>query len=220
MNRSCGLADLLVRRRRWFSATVLVGYLALSVGFPLPSLGPKDLSSPFPCQDHACGCRTADDCRQQCCCFTRQQKLAWADRHGVDPATVVGNLAAADEPLAAPRDCCRTASRQPADCRQADHACADGSGAATTTSSCCRMATAHKPPGGWVLGISTRQCRGLVDYWFSLFVMPVALPQSVQPDDAVAGPLCMFVLGYSQLRAQPPVPPPEAGCPVGMTLGA
>jgi hypothetical protein len=53
---------------------------------PLPAASaPKDTSVPFPCQDHACGCRNAEQCWQHCCCFTPEQRWAWARNHDVQP---------------------------------------------------------------------------------------------------------------------------------------
>ena len=56
-----------------------------AVGIPLPRPVAKDTSRPFPCMHHACGCTTAESCWQGCCCLSDQQKLAWAEKHGVTP---------------------------------------------------------------------------------------------------------------------------------------
>lgn len=42
-------------------------------------------SVPFPCQNRPCGCRSADSCLSKCCCFTAEQKVAWAQMHGHGP---------------------------------------------------------------------------------------------------------------------------------------
>ncbi len=74
----------------------LVGWLACmsvaicSVGVPLPAFSErKSGAEPFPCQHCACGCKDADACWRDCCCFTTRQKLVWARRHGVTPPAFV-----------------------------------------------------------------------------------------------------------------------------------
>lgn len=44
----------------------------------------KNSSIPFPCQSRPCGCLTAEQCWQgDCCCYTLQEKIAWAQIHGL-----------------------------------------------------------------------------------------------------------------------------------------
>lgn len=45
----------------------------------------KDQSQPFPCMNRPCGCNTAAQCWKECCCFNKQEKLAWARKNGVTP---------------------------------------------------------------------------------------------------------------------------------------
>jgi hypothetical protein len=51
----------------------------------LPALSAKDLGQPFPCRNHPCGCQNAEQCWRNCCCFTPEEKLAWAEVHGIVP---------------------------------------------------------------------------------------------------------------------------------------
>lgn len=39
----------------------------------------------YPCEGHACGCASADECWHECCCYTSHQRLVWAIRNGVTP---------------------------------------------------------------------------------------------------------------------------------------
>lgn len=55
---------------------------AVSGTNPGPAQITKDHSVPFPCQNRPCGCRSADTCLKKCCCFTADQKVAWAKMHG------------------------------------------------------------------------------------------------------------------------------------------
>jgi hypothetical protein len=64
----------------------LLGYMAAVVGYPLPAVVQKS-GAPFPCQHHACGCVNAEQCWRDCCCFTPQEKLAWARENHVTPPT-------------------------------------------------------------------------------------------------------------------------------------
>lgn len=57
--------------------------LPLSVPLPVPPPTDKDLSEPFPCQHRPCGCQSAEQCWKSCCCYTNQQKVAWARAHQV-----------------------------------------------------------------------------------------------------------------------------------------
>lgn len=70
----------------------LLAYLVAAVGVPLPGVTQKDRSVPFPCMDRTCGCHDASGCKQHCCCFTSEQKLAWAAEHDVDPTPFVNDL--------------------------------------------------------------------------------------------------------------------------------
>lgn len=37
----------------------------------------------FPCDGHACGCWSAEQCWETCCCFTPRERVAWAQRERV-----------------------------------------------------------------------------------------------------------------------------------------
>src|SRR5438132_7984698 len=74
-------------RGRLTAGFVLVIYLITSAGFiPMPVFASKKASGqPFPCQDHACGCATAEECWRHCCCFSAEERWSWAQEHGVQP---------------------------------------------------------------------------------------------------------------------------------------
>lgn len=80
--------------RRVIAAAMLAAYLACSLGvLPSPALISRWLghaiSEPFPCQDHGCGCASAHECWNNCCCYTPHQRLVWAIRRGVKPPASV-----------------------------------------------------------------------------------------------------------------------------------
>jgi hypothetical protein len=72
-------------RRRLIAGVTLIAYLLATLGLPLPAAAHKPDEQPFPCQDHPCGCRTAEQCWTACCCFTPEQRWAWARERHIDP---------------------------------------------------------------------------------------------------------------------------------------
>ncbi len=83
------------RVRRPIGMLLLVCMVILFAGVPLPVIRRKQISSPFPCQDSPCGCNTAAQCWDKCCCHSDSTKLAWAEKHGVTPpAYLVERVAA------------------------------------------------------------------------------------------------------------------------------
>ncbi|QDT66545.1 hypothetical protein [Calycomorphotria hydatis] len=80
--------------RACFGAITILAVLVSLVGVPefdLPSIGGL-----FPCQSHNCGCRTAGQCWNKCCCYTPQQRLAWARVNGIEPPIIVVRLNASE----------------------------------------------------------------------------------------------------------------------------
>lgn len=83
------------RVRRPLGMLLLVCMVILVAGVPLPVIRQKQTSSPFPCQDSPCGCNTAAQCWDRCCCHSDSAKLAWAEKNGVTPpAFLVERVAA------------------------------------------------------------------------------------------------------------------------------
>jgi len=65
---------------------ILLGTMVLwGAGITISVPNFKDTSVPFMCQDHACTCRNAGNCWNHCCCFSRSEKLAWAQKNKVQP---------------------------------------------------------------------------------------------------------------------------------------
>lgn len=73
---------------------LVVGCCAMWLPVPQLSSPQKDRSEPYPCMDRPCGCVSAAQCWKQCCCFTNQQKVAWAEENRVTvPESVVAAAA-------------------------------------------------------------------------------------------------------------------------------
>jgi len=71
---------------RW---SIVVGYLLLALGVPLPLATGKSNGEPYPCMDHQCGCISAEECWRHCCCMSMVEKLTWAREHKVNPPLYV-----------------------------------------------------------------------------------------------------------------------------------
>lgn len=77
--------QLRTRRFRLSLASLLLVVFAAGV-IGLPIVPTHDRSSGrFPCEQRSCGCSNADHCWDKCCCFSDQEKLAWAAKQGVRP---------------------------------------------------------------------------------------------------------------------------------------
>lgn len=108
--------------RRILSVLVLVAVCLASLPIPVPVVAGvfKDLSIPFPCQDHPCGCRNAKQCWTTCGCMSLAEKLRWAESKGVTPPVYV------DTDKEKKPACC--ASKEKACCSQGSSACRDRGG--------------------------------------------------------------------------------------------
>jgi hypothetical protein len=210
-------SDHLFRSWRWrlTSGCALVAYLITAIGVPVPAVTIQDLSQPFPCQGHACGCRNALECWQHCCCFTPREKLAWAEAHGV-PVPAYAEAPATggwhDDRLR-DRDkcadcCCGCGSGTP---------CSVGpSGEVCSCLAVSRPATAQAAVkwarASWIMGYTALGCRGASTDWVSA--------GAVIPPPPVVNwtPLRPLVERFSDagttaesLRSSPPDPPPRFG---------
>lgn len=183
-------------------AALLAGIVPLPVGSS-PRVT-KDFSQPFPCQHHACGCRSAEQCWKKCCCFTNQQKLAWAIKHQVKPPAFVVVAAKTEQAGVGQRDrlCCEKTKPKP-----------------TCTSRRCRHDSNSVPTSDVtetstdvVIASLAQQCRGESTFWNSLpwTIVPIPVDISIEADPvADAWPLISDVSCGVSLR--PPVPPPRLG---------
>lgn len=95
----------------WQSALCLVltsAILLASTGVPVLSVVPKvPTDTPFPCQSHRCGCRDASSLWGDCCCYTLEQKVAWARERGIAiPSFVETKLASRAKCSSTAKSCC------------------------------------------------------------------------------------------------------------------
>lgn len=85
-----------LRLRRWLApmcrplitGLVLVSFLPLALGIPIPCAVVPSGGPSFPCQNRRCGCTSLEQCLGDCCCLSRDQKLAWINDHRELPKLV------------------------------------------------------------------------------------------------------------------------------------
>ncbi len=177
------------RLRGALLALLLASQAVAATGMPLPSPGVASPGVPFPCQARACGCLTATACwAGDCCCFTLEDKLLWADAQGFEPPAHV-------RPLVAARRC--APARAPDDCPK----CA-----------------AKAKPAARVLGLTlvmgeaSQKCRGKsAAGTIALEPAVVAVaPTLPAPSFGVAAPAARRDDSAAPLRHVPPTPPPRS----------
>lgn len=189
---SCGRASMQRFLRRQYprirQGTLLacaVAYLATTLGVPAPAVTMLATDTkPFPCQGHHCGCRSAEQCAQRCCCFTRAQQKAWYAANG---HTAPPSIAAASDTK---RD------TQTGSCCQVRHRLA---GRQTSV-----------PASRWSLSVGASKCQGLVSFWLTAgAVLPPPAPVDHDSIQLACAWLSMHDDTSPTAIADPPVPPPR-----------
>lgn len=176
---------------RLVSLTVLFAVCCSLIPLPVGQRVVKDLSQPFPCQQRACGCRSADQCWKKCCCFTNSQKVAWAKAYRVIPPPLVVS--------AARRECSLAA-------KSAEGCCVTGGSRAVPAAA----APADDETTEYLVVVLAQQCQGQPWAWS-------VLPWAVMPQPegcSVVAPLVgeKLTLESASLIESgviPPVPPPR-----------
>lgn len=155
-----------------------------SVGFPLPQplAIQKEAGEPFPCQDRACGCHTAEQCRRHCCCFSAAEKQAWfaARRSGQRP---LDNFATGRATRS--RGCCKSNTDSLSECHREEEG------------------------GSWLCQISAQKCQGLTSLWG---MIGLALPIECEAPILMALESAFILPGDEfgiSLCSPPPIPPPR-----------
>lgn len=204
------------RSRRWITALALLAYVASVVGYPLPLPAgdeKRNASAPYPCQDHACGCHSAEQCWESCCCYTPAERLAWVRRNGVAlPATTLAALtsAAENQNENASKSCCRHESL-PAE--SACGTCDDAHGCDHASKAEAVIDESEKSRRGirvdWVNAIAAQKCHGLTTMWLlSGANLPVEIRDLWQFDWQLAGYVSIAQSQLASPAYEPLVPPP------------
>jgi hypothetical protein len=201
---------------RTVACVALVGYLATAVGFPLPRLPQKDHTQPFPCQDHPCGCQTAEQCWRHCCCFSPEERFAWAAAHHIEPPSYAERPAAGGWHTVRLRDqvvCAHCSDRQG---RPAQESCC----AKQHPEDSCRAQESRPSAHGakptvparvpWLLGMRAMSCQGASNVWLSIgAIVPPPTPLTWNELFPPAGWLCIGNTSPVLLPLIPPDPPPR-----------
>jgi hypothetical protein len=213
-------------RRRFGAAVALFAYLAAAIGFPLPATfaSHKDRSEPFPCRDHACGCQNAEECWSGCCCFSAEERWAWAESHHIQPPEYAEKPAPKGWRTVRLRDRERANADEGAGCCErrcsAHEDCCAKHDAIAKQTSCCGHSHSGLPSNAVAPeeprpatdcnpAASVLRCKGLSTLWISSGVV-LSLPVAARPlHSAVPDRLvCDDPVAVRTARI-PPSPPPR-----------
>ncbi len=209
---------------------VCLAYLLVALEIPLPVFVHKDSSQPFPCQDHACGCQSAEQCWRSCCCFTAEERWAWARAHDVQPPAYAEKPA--ERPAAQGWNTVKKRFHSLSGGRQPPESCvsrgADAPRSAGLAKSCCGAEAKHaaccqpaadqsaksSPPKSdrfrWITTMAAWRCQGYSTLWVSagavLLVPPLA---AWTPDWTPPARLRLPSVRADKIPAIPPDPPPR-----------
>lgn len=182
------------------SVLLLVTLFAALV--PVPVMTPhhgngKDLSRPFPCQDRPCGCRSAEQCKKKCCCFSDKQKLAWAKLHRVEASEVLTGSAKSETVAVTARNgCCSSGGKAKSPSRASRNA--------------SKSTTKAKTRSQVVIAAIAQECQGvaLTLSGQSVFIIPPTI--SLQSfTDSAGDSFALNESRFDQINLEPPVPPPR-----------
>lgn len=196
---------------RWFTSrqrTLVAGLVVLSIvagslGVPVILEPQRDVSRPFPCMHHRCGCASADACWGGCCCMTSAEKLAWAKEHGVTPPDYALALAHQNE---------QEEKQSPRSCGSCSRDHGSESGAKSIAQKTTKEPVGSPGTGiGLVLSEDFRKCNGLSSLWLS---MGHALPPKVEAiapryKPAPVSWLAVPSQSAESLSLSPATPPPR-----------
>ena len=229
------------RLRDLVLAFTALGHLVVATGLPLPvpSRKPKDTSIAYPCQSRPCGCTTAAECwKGDCCCYTLEEKLAWAESNGIEPPDHVrpavearrGRTVAPKKKTAccsesgcvhvtsAPRSCRESGSGEEPACCSSRHTPDDRDPKVRSADESRRLGQQTTRPADpvkvrWVNGLFAKKCRGGGSD--ELLQFDPAIPPDGRPLPLTAPDPPAFARPGSELLRfttfTPPVPPPRHG---------
>ena len=189
--------------------------VALGIAFPLPrptlNAAGKDTTTPFPCMNSPCGCRTAEHCWRHCCCHTLAERIEWARQNHVQPPDdVLAEAKAQGIECDSPQvDSCRGDSGEGCCCRHQHSTSADNEPSACGSSSDGAAASRQARMDGIVL-IKALQCQGFGADWL-LSVVSLPPPQAVRwlTDWNLTAPIAFGTQLGTSFSAEPPTPPPR-----------
>ena len=174
-------------RRRFAAGVVLLSYLAVTIGQPMPALAHKN----HPCENNPCGCQSAEECWTSCCCYTVEEHWAWARANHVEPPPYA--VRPAD-------DGWRQTPARDQEANEADCSCCTQK---------CTEPKSSKPQPRWVIGAAALRCKGANALGTSAAAVP-------PPSLVTWVPFLPFQCSFSstddfaaQRPSAPPDPPPR-----------
>lgn len=201
--------------RRICVGLMLVSYLLTVTGFPVRASTSKHGGQPFPCQDHDCGCVSAEQCWTNCCCFSREQHVVWAKEHNVQPPAYA--LLSDPEPADADKPACAHCRESKVDdvadasdhdhhsTGSVDHCCQKHQGSTNLET--------HEQPAGkirWLVSVNALNCRGLSTVWVAVgSIAPPPSPLAWVAYAPLAGRLIDDRISPPYHNAHPVDPPPR-----------
>ena len=218
--------------RRLIAVFALAAFVAATTGIPVLKLDqPGKTSQPYPCQHHHCGCVSAEQCWQSCCCFTNHEKLLWAGEHNVTPPNYVVAAAQREKPKAS-FCCAHTVAKSSSAAATRRPATAQGAALGT------RAKENPKPQRGeinwssnpvsradpddqaissphraidFVLAIHARRCQGQAQLWLALGAVALPPPAvTVNLESLLCTEVNPFVATLAGVTSSPATPPPRA----------
>jgi len=196
--------------RHTLAVIALLAQLVAAIGAPVvsPRHATKRDSISFPCQNHPCGCATHQQCwAGDCCCFTLEQKLVWAEERGIEPPSHV-------RPMVESR---RIAALKQKQKQKVKHSCCekhDQKPSCCETDECQSQPTAEVTPSPavrWVAAVFAQKCRG--DGPAGLFKFEVSVAPThtseARPPRSSRDFSVPFDSHASSTSFRPPVPPPR-----------
>lgn len=188
-----------------FRSLLTLCVLFCVVPVPLPTMTQMSRNQQevaYPCQNRSCGCKSAYQCWTSCCCFSPQQRLDWAKKHGVTPpAYAVLPNGPKRQTATCSRCQPRTESKQCQRC-----CCSDGK-------KICQSDEANfgcSPKQRYLVVIEALRCGG---HSADLTQLPWALP-IIAKTSQYSSPAGGYGKNHSftltcRLADQPPAPPPR-----------
>lgn len=196
-------------RRRCLAPLLALAYVLAMVGAPWPTSSASRDAAPFPCQGHRCGCLSAEQCWAHCCCFTPEQRLAWAAANGVEPPAELVAAVPDDAVSGTDEDEHLAADEHPrpgVDPPSAHSCCHKHAGACARPASLDPMK--GKKTGGH--GFQTFKCHGISTLWMTTgAVAPTVVPVAWTMDWSIVGTVPALRFSLSAVTFLPAVPPPR-----------
>jgi hypothetical protein len=164
----------------------------------VPHTSTKAAPIPYPCQSHACGCSASErSWAGDCCCYTLEQKLAWAEARGIEPPEHVRPMVAARAAKKAKPACCSKPKKSSCcDAHEPEPKCEDESPAPKLT---------------WVAGVFAQKCRG--EGPGGLLEVGAVIAPELPPATRAPRPVCEFEpptdVHTRSTSSPPPIPPPR-----------